>query len=139
MLATIDIPQADDLDLVYGLTSLLASEQSPNTRRLGLVARQVSYYRHAARILGFLDEGFVVTSVGREIARTDKRTRDRLASIGFRESRVGCAWAEWSGFPVALIDPETAEPFLLAMSQLSESTRLRRVKTLRAWLLRLTL
>ena len=55
-ISSLDVPQADTLDLVVKLLAVLWNDESQNkekiAKELGIVRRQVDYYEHAARILG---------------------------------------------------------------------------------------
>jgi hypothetical protein len=130
---SIDIPQADDLNVVFRLVELIATGREVRPQELGVVKRQVSYYSHAARILGLLDDDGEPTQLGRRILVTDRRARAREASLGFAQSAVGMAWTAWSGRPVTDLNPESAERFIRAVSDLEESTVQRRALTLRSW------
>jgi len=130
---SIDIPQADDLHVVFHLVELVATGREVRPEDLGVVKRQVQYYSHAARILGFLDDDGEPTPIGRRLIALDGRSRIREAAIGFAQSSVGRAWAAWAGRPARDLCAETAERFVQTVSDLESSTVRRRAMTLRAW------
>ncbi|MEM9455666.1 MAG: hypothetical protein AAGF11_15900 [Myxococcota bacterium] len=130
-----DIPQANDIDKVFDLvTQLRATGELPAPESLGIVARQVNYYRRAAEILGYLRDG-VLTPATSLIATASRDVRLRHALSRFEASEVGNAWLRWAECSrLHDVDPTSAERFLLEISVgLSPATIKRRAKTLRAW------
>ncbi|MEZ4298349.1 MAG: hypothetical protein R3B70_25575 [Polyangiaceae bacterium] len=99
--------------------------------------RQVNYYTHAARVLGFLDEeDGQPTLLGRTLGGKTTDERFRIAAGAFDESMIGRAWRAWAqAESLALVDPRTAEAFLHDRARgLTGSTIPRRASTLRGWL-----
>lgn len=130
-----DIPQANDIDKVFDLvTQLRATGEMPAPESLGIVARQVNYYRRAAEILGYLRDG-VLTPATSLIATAPRQIRLRHALSRFEASEVGNAWLRWAECSrLRDVDPASAERFLSEVSVgLSPATIKRRAKTLSAW------
>lgn len=130
-----DIPQADDLRRVFRIVDLIDKGNQAGAGALQITPRQIAYYKHAARALGFLDDMNLPTSQGRHLLSADENERLRIAKSAFAGSAVGFAWLEWSGVhSLDAIDPETARQFLSEVAvNLSENTRRRRAITLRSW------
>src|SRR5690348_8085280 len=92
---TIDVPQANSLHRVCALLALVdqgIEERQALTRQLGLVTRELDYYKHAARILGFAHfepSDFYLTESGKDYLRglTPEEKRMLLASA-VREAGV---------------------------------------------------
>ena len=97
--------------------------------------RQVNYYTHAARALGFLDENNQPSQLGRELSGKAPSERWVIAATAFDQSMVGRAWRAWAKKKsLAAVDPLTAEKFLRDRARgLSGSTIPRRASTLRGW------
>lgn len=129
-----DVPQANDILKVFSLVEHVSNGRYPTADELGVVDRQVSYYRRAAEILGYLHGGTLTPSGAHIVGKTDN---DKKASalVHFEASTVGSAWLYWSGCSsLGEIDAKSAEKFLVeAAVGLSKSTAERRAKTLQAW------
>lgn len=133
-LASKQIPQADMLETVFRVLELTATGAAITPRNLGVVQRQVLYYSHAAKVLGFLDKDGEPTPAGWRCLAADPATRLRCAADGLERSSCGAAWARWAGKrSVADVTPETAAEFLADTSSLADSTVERRAQTLQAW------
>ncbi|AKT44169.1 hypothetical protein [Chondromyces crocatus] len=134
-LDTRDIPQADDLERIFGLVQMVAGQHEVNAVSLGVTRRQVAYYRRAAEILGLLGDSGELTAAGRLIARLGDEDRLRATVVHFESSICGDAWIQWSrGRTLREVDPNSAPAFLEAsVPGLSESTAGRRAQTLMAW------
>lgn len=131
-----DVPQADKLETVVAMVRHLAGEAEAPA---DLAPRHVNYYRHAARILGLVDERHAVTPPGHALAHAaDPEEALSLVLAAFERSDVGRAWLSWADAPgVGALDPGSAGPFLAAASELSASTAKRRASTLSLWARRL--
>jgi hypothetical protein len=130
-----NIPQANDVAKVFRVVELATRGTSITPRLLSVVPRQVDYYKHAARVLGFLDEDGTPTSVGRRLASSDESIRLALFRTQFERSACGAAWVRWSrGRSLADVEPESAEQFVTTTSDLDATTAERRAQTLRVWL-----
>ena len=138
LLTTREIPQANDLLKVFRVVELIADTGYVNSQSLGVTERQVSYYKDAGRILGFLAYDRP-TPAGRLLALKDKNERMAVAVIHFESSRCGEQWITFSGGKTLLdVKQSTAEAFLRESAvQLSGSTLLRRASTLEKWRLAL--
>jgi ClpP class serine protease len=137
-LETIDVPQADELDRVVRFVKLVANGESVNAKSLGVVSRQVAYYKSAAKILGLLDEEGSLTPAAQYLLRAPKSKTDQLLLTYFATSKCGNAWLTWADeSQFHDLDPDSAEDFLEQTTELSQSTRHRRAQTLTAWWRRL--
>lgn len=138
-----DIPQADRLERVVDLSSLLIQypHSLPTVRqqfldRNGITERQFSYYRRAAEILNLADERVQPTTACFMLDRLSEKSKKRFLAHQFIASKVGLAWFKWqNAHDLSEIKPERAREFLLEVCpSLSESTVERRAKTLKSWL-----
>ncbi len=92
---TVDIPQANTLALVGDLIALMNAGVKGNSRlaaQIGIDPRQIEYYKHAARILGFAAHRrgtLVLTDRGRAYLQA-KRPAEKFAlmSEAVRDTRV---------------------------------------------------
>lgn len=135
-LGTDKIPQADELDRVFLLIDLASRFKQINSETMGgITDRQVSYYKHAARVLKFLDEQNCLTAAGNYVASLDNKRRLITTANQFGTSDCGWAWLSWSKVStLSQIDKTTAANFLMDIAPgLSESTARRRAVTLKAW------
>lgn len=138
-----DIPQADGLERVVDLSSLLIQypHSLPTVRqqfldRYRITERQFSYYRRAAEILNLADERVQPTTACFMLDRLPENSKKRFLAHQFIASKVGLAWFKWqNAHDLSEIKPERAREFLLEVCpSLSESTVERRAKTLQSWL-----
>lgn len=138
-----DIPQADRLERVVDLSSLLIQypHSLPTVRqqfldRYRITERQFSYYRRAAEILNLADERVQPTTACFMLDRLPENSKKRFLAHQFIASKVGLAWFKWqNAHDLSEIKPERARKFLLEVCpSLSESTVERRAKTLQSWL-----
>ncbi len=129
------IPQADDLHRVFRVLELTSRGTDITAERLDVVHRQVNYYKHAARVLGYLDDDNELTAAGIQAMRLGSEERFVSCAVQFENSDCGAAWIMWSkGSSLAAVALESAEEFLATMSDLAPSTASRRAQTLRSWL-----
>lgn len=128
-LTSSEIPQADDPTRVQEFALAL---RDPAT--LGLEPRDISYYRQAARILGFLDEDNKPTRACLVLRELSEPERMQRLALAFESSTVGRRWVAWSNKEqLEDINPRSAEAFLVQCSQLEHAMRRRRARTLRRW------
>lgn len=136
MLDTAEVPQADTLTRMFRLVEATAKGNTISEASTGIVQRQISYYRQAARLLGFLDSTNAISSIGENLVSASASGRFSLTATQFENSRCGAAWLKWaSAKELPSLRPESAAPFLKEVTLLSESTADRRAKTLSAWLI----
>jgi hypothetical protein len=136
---SIDVPQANRLNRVCDLVALVDSgleDKLGLTRELGLVPREIEYYKHAARILGFaeIEEGrFSITELGHTFlkVRTPEEKRRVLAkaiedAVVFADLFADCGSSR----------PKKGQivSFLLDRTILNKTTAARRADTILAWL-----
>lgn len=137
MLNSMDIPQADNLTKVLMLSDALRRGAVNLEYELSVSARQVNYYKHAARILGIIDDNNVLTNQGYYLAGLGHDDRVEYARVLFETSRVGSSWMMFLEVTSALdIDVDTAVPFLQQVCRadtLSAETMHRRSRTLVSW------
>jgi hypothetical protein len=128
------IPQADDLARAFRVVELTASHREVTPDSLDVVSRQVSYYKHACRVLGYLNEENALTLAGKQLVGLEAQDRIRTTVVQFERSECGYAWIKWSdGRTLRDVRADSAQDFLTQRSELSESTVRRRAQTLRAW------
>lgn len=131
------VPQANDLDKVFKIVDMTWNGEDITPSALGVDKRHVAYYKHAAKIMGFLETNGSITAVGQKIASTseDMQLRYRITARSFESSNCGWAWVNWSGVnKLSDIEPGSAETFLLeSCPSLSEETAKRRATTLSKW------
>lgn len=136
VLASIEIPQADDLDRVVRLIELVSKGTRVRPEDLDVVPRQVAYYKQAGRVLRLLDDNNELSTVGEQVLSLPERSaRLSAISVQFETSRCGWAWVKWSqGGSLLDIDVDSAEAFLVgSVPELSASTAKRRARTLETW------
>lgn len=132
---SIEVPQADNLNKLFRMLELMKDGETNLGYHLSLSPRQVSYYKHAARILNLLDESGSITSRGQYFIRLSKVNRYNFAMLMFESSPVGFAWLRYCEVSSALdLNPGSAEAFLKSQcSNLAAATVERRAQTLRYW------
>jgi hypothetical protein len=126
------VPQADKLERVLKYIRLLAAGKRSRLELAFRDRRDRAFYRAAARVLGLVEKGDVLTRLGRRIASEhDSECWGDLA-LAFEESSVGRAWLSWSDAKdVRELDPSSAGRFLDARAPFK--SRGRRARTLSAW------
>jgi hypothetical protein len=128
------VPQADDLETVFRVVELTAAGVELTPLLLGIVERQIDYYSHAAKVLGFLDKDGEPTPIGRRCLALRGTERLSCAAAQFERSTCGAAWMRWARkSTLAAVPAESAEQFLMSATELAETTARRRAMTLRAW------
>lgn len=127
-----EIPQADDVERVFRIVERAAKGKGDPT---DISPRQISYYRRAAKILGFLDEDEALTPGGHVLARLDRAQQLHVGAVRFEASACGGAWIRWAGARTLLdVDPASAVDFLRSSAPgLGKDTCERRAQTLVAW------
>jgi hypothetical protein len=136
---TKDVPQANSLSKVCDLLALVDSgieNESELMKELDLVRREIGYYKHAARILGFSAYGdgqFSISAKGHELlsSTTPEQVRRRLSGA-VRSSEL---------FQDLFSDCGNDQPskaqvisFLLRRTQLNKTTASRRAASMLSWL-----
>jgi restriction system protein len=139
----VEIPQADNLDKVVEVATLVHQGlRSSNdvASKLDLVGRQGSYYASATILLGFLhtkDGKYSLTELGEKLTTATSSEREKILSLAVRSSTFFHSLIEYSR--VNRKDNwtlrEIAE-YIRLITDLSETTSLRRAHTVMAWLLR---
>lgn len=130
------IPQADDLDRIRTTVRDLHDNGDVDSSHAGIVPRQVSYYKHAARVLGLIAPSEMLTVAGRRLVSARSRSeRNEILRSQFAASECGWAWARWAGVrSLSDVEADSAEAFLReVVPSLSLSTAHRRARTLAAW------
>jgi len=127
-----EIPQADDIERVLRIVERLAKGKGDPA---DISPRQISYYRRAAKILGYLTEEEALTPGGHIVAGLDREERLRVTVVRFESSACGGAWIRWSGGRTLLdVDPASAADFLKTSAPgLGKDTCERRAQTLAGW------
>jgi len=140
-ISSLKVPQANAINKVFHVVELKAGGKEIEPSDLELTTgRQVTYYVHAARMLGFLNNSNAINSAGFQFSKMNTKRRMNAAAIRFESSDCGWSWLKWSdASTICEIAANSAEEFLLQMCPtLSESTAKRRAKTLNRWLSDLT-
>lgn len=129
------VPQADSLNTVFEMVDNIWQDGFIDRTRFKLDDRHILYYSEAAKILGFLNDTGSVTSLGQQLILAPEEAKLTIAAKCFENSHCGWAWITWSEVEnFKELKPETAQKFLEeCSSNLSESTRGRRARTLRSW------
>jgi hypothetical protein len=140
----IPFPQADDLDKVVDVVSLL--NESPATKQtiaqaFEMAERQGDYYGNAARYLGFAEKNggeFAITPLGRSLLettnlprRTNLIVRQLIGRPTFRKAVERLAANE---FDVKAITNDEVSEMISKDSDLNDTTPTRRAITVRGWL-----
>lgn len=137
-LKTKEIPQANELDRIFSLVDCIAREEAPTPEAINVTtARQVQYYKAAARILELVVGGSSVqlTRVGWLLHKAAGEDRYRRLRAAFEACPCGQAWIEWAdATKLSDVPPKSAEAFLSARSELTGDTISRRANTLNVWL-----
>ncbi|WPU30324.1 hypothetical protein SIO17_14535 [Pseudoalteromonas piscicida] len=130
------VPQADNLSKVFQVVSIKASGEVVTPEKIGVTTdRQVLYYIHAAKALGFLNQGSGIHSAGFQFEQLEQEEKLRVAAIRFESSECGWAWIKWAGVKsLRDLEPKSAFAFLSdRCPSLSPDTAKRRAKTLSSW------
>ena len=129
-----EVPQADRIDRVLALVVAASSTDQHDEHEPQLSDLDYRYYISAGRILGFLDDAGEVTAVGEALSEYRGEQRYARGAQAFAESRIGRCWRDWAGAEhLAEVDPATAAPFLLEMSDLADATARQGATALRLW------
>jgi hypothetical protein len=138
-IASRDVPQANDLHTICDLIALVnegIEAKETLTAQLVLVSREIEYYKHAARILGFAHfepPDFWLTENGKRYLRGVRSEQKRaLLARAVREAEI---------FRELLSELKDREPtkdnvteFLIRRTALNRTTARRRANTIIAWL-----
>ena len=138
-IGTKDVPQANSLHRVCDLLALVdegIEEKQNLMRQLGLVTRELDYYKHAARILGFAHfepPEFYLTENGKGYLRglRSEEKRVMLASA-VREANIFRQLL--LQFQEKELSKENVTTFLMERTGLNRTTARRRADTMIAWL-----
>jgi hypothetical protein len=136
---TIDVPQANTVDLVVDLIALLHQGMDGKealARELGIDPREVEYYKQAARILGFIrgpiDEP-MLTDRARELMET-VRLAQRHAIIVHAIEETEVFRRLLAAYRREELSKNTVIEFLKTNTALTGTTVGRRADTILAWL-----
>jgi hypothetical protein len=139
LIDTIDVPQANSLRRVCDLIALVdegIEDKKALASQLGLVARELDYYKHAARILGFAHfdpPEFYLSETGRMYLRG--LTPDDKRSVLANAVRGAHVFRELlANFPEVGLEKNTVATFLIERTSLNRTTARRRADTMLAWL-----
>ncbi|SRR6266851_2680680 len=136
---TTDVPQANSLHRVCDLLALVdegIEEKQDLMRQLGLVTRELDYYKHAARILGFAHfdpPEFYLIENGKGYLRGLKSEEKRaMLASAVREASIFKELL--SQFQEKRLSKENVTVFLVERTGLNRTTARRRADTMIAWL-----
>lgn len=135
-LSSLKVPQADDLNRVFTVVDSKARFEVINEYTLNITPRQVSYYLHAARTLGYLNSANQPTSAAMQFNMLSHNEKLLSAAMRFQSSDCGWAWINWSSGKTLLdIEDNSGYEFLSdCVPSLNSNTARRRSKTLNSWL-----
>jgi hypothetical protein len=138
-ISTKDVPQANSLSLVGDFLALLDSGVRDNLQlssQMGIVPREVDYYKHAARILDFVrvKEGKVEITERGHLYLNALRPREKQALLA-EAVRNATVFRELSAkHGPGQLTRQTVVDFLKGATGLTGSTVGRRADTIIAWL-----
>jgi len=128
------VPQSDSLDRILQAVSLINSSGGLSGDNIDLSPRHINYVKHAARLLGLLADDGSVTPVGTKVTALAPPKQKLLLKTQFQLSTCGAGWLAYAKVSsLDLVDPESAQAFLTARSDLPEAMLVRRGRTLRSW------
>lgn len=129
------VPQADRLERVHEFLRLLRGGDRERLEEAFAQRRARNYHRHAARVLGLIDEKGRLTEAGGQVADTDLPAAYPLLADAFVKSVVGRAWLEWAkATSLHELRAEDAGRFLAERSTLQDTMLERRSRTLARWI-----
>ena len=132
-----DVPQANTVRQVFQAVDAMLAHGVVTHEDIDEInsKRQVNYYKHGARVLGFFDEDNQPTGRARSLIGRSHDERLAITAVYFEDSPIGRAWRTWAGADHLYdIDPNTAQTFLEGcVHDLTNTTPGRRASTLRAW------
>jgi len=136
---TRDVPQANSLEKVADLLALVNAgihEDDELQIQLGLVPREIDYYRHAARILGLAvmkPSGLTPTDLGKKLLDVISPAQHKL--ILFEAVRRARVFSELlKEHNEQQLSREKVAKFLVKWTGLNPTTSNRRADTILAWL-----
>jgi hypothetical protein len=139
VIPTVDVPQANTLDLVIDVVALLHEGMDGKealASELGIDPREVDYYKHAARILGFtsgsLDEPELTDRATELLESMKPAQRHAIIAHAIEEAEVVRRLR--SAYRPEELSKNTVVDFLKANSALTGTTVGRRADTILAWL-----
>ncbi|WP_210487471.1 DUF6575 domain-containing protein [Pantoea ananatis] len=131
------VPQADDIHRIIKLVNCAATNELFNEESEHITARQINYYKHAAKLLGLIkSNGFILQPLGWKVFyASEYKEKISLIADAFENTLCGWAWMKFCNVEkITDIDESTASDFLIEKANgLSEDTAKRRAKTLQAW------
>lgn len=136
---TIDVPQANSLHRVCALLALVdegIEEKQALTRQLGLVTRELDYYKHAARILGFAHfepNDFYLTESGKGYL-CGLRPEGKMVLLASAVRQAYVFRELLALIPEDALTKESVAEFLVERTGLNRTTARRRADTMIAWL-----
>ncbi len=136
---TVDIPQANSLQLVGDLIALVDVGFVGNKRlgsELGIDQRQVDYYKHAARVLGFLEPSRdkpVVSDLGKRFLKS-VRVEDKHTILVDAVRNTQIVKFILDNLSETELNKSSISKFLEENSDLKGATAPRRASTIIAWL-----
>lgn len=130
------VPQADSLSRIKKYLSIVADQRVVKSNELGVDPRQVSYYKDACKILSLVHDYSSLTPLGLKVALSQNEEEWlKILQRQFEESDCGNLWMLNQKVESILeIDETSAAEFLIKnCNGLSDSTSIRRSKTLKSW------
>jgi hypothetical protein len=136
---TTDVPQANSLRRVCDLLALVDAGiegKQDLMRQLDLVERELDYYKHAARILGFAHFAppeFYLTENGKGYLK-GLRSEEKQTILASAVREADIFKELLSEFPEKELTKENVGNFLIERTGLNRTTARRRADTMIAWL-----
>ncbi|KAA6328385.1 hypothetical protein EZS27_022716 [termite gut metagenome] len=144
MYSTSDIPQADRLEKVVMVIDAVNEGNSSDTQIaeiIGFSDRQARYYRHAAEILGFIDNNHnnaIITDIGEKFAESIDNERTMLLRKSIVQNHF---FSDVLNFfernPNGVTEEEVVNHIISVSDREAHNTILRRIKTILSWLVSL--
>lgn len=130
------VPQADSLHRIQKYLNIISEKRTVKSGDLGVDPRQVSYYRDACKILSLIHDYSSLTPLGQKVASSNNEQEwIKIIQRQFEESDCGNLWMLNQNVESLIeIDEQSASEFLIRnCNGLSDSTSIRRAKTLKSW------
>lgn len=131
------VPQANSVRQVFQAVDAMLKRGAVEVEDIDDIStpRQVAYYKHGARVLGFFDEDNQPTERARALLGLSYEGRLAVTAVFFEDSPIGRAWRHFAGKDRLFeVEPATATDFLTTcVVGLTKTTPGRRASTLRSW------
>ncbi|MCX2176270.1 hypothetical protein LB098_12300, partial [Serratia marcescens] len=129
------VPQADSINKIFEVVDNIWENGFLLRESLQLSDRHILYYTEASKILGFISDTGRITSIGQQLVLSPISKKMSITAQSFENSHCGWTWIMWSNVKnITQLNPQTSKAYLDECAPtLSESTKLRRARTLKTW------